>query len=311
MARKRAHEEHVNHEAWAIPYGDLITLLLAFFVVMYAISSLNEGKYRVASYSLNVAFGSPPKTINPIQLGDTQLTGVNGDRSPAIILRGAQGPVYPLPVARRQASLPRVSRQLREGFPNPLLAADRHEVAQARDRLDRIGDKLDSVLGGLITRDLIMVNRTDLWIEVAIKSDILFASGVATPNEQALRVLQPLADSLRDVPNGIRVEGHTDNKPISTPTFPSNWELSGARAASVVRIFTQRGISPDRLSLIGHGEQQPIASNDTPEGRRANRRVVVVILADIPAPDATREPPEGAPDPLVPTETPSPFSTEP
>lgn len=305
MARKRAHEDHVNHEAWAIPYGDLITLLLAFFVVMYAISSLNEGKYRVLSYSLNVAFGGPPKTINPIQLGQTQQTGSAADRSPPIMIRGAQGPIAPIP-ASRMPNLPRVSKQLRNNLPNPMLAADRHEVLQARERLNTIGDQIEQALGGLIERDLVEVNRTDLWIEVAIKSDILFASGVATPNEQALRILNPLADSLRDVPNGIRVEGHTDDRPIATATFPSNWELSGARAASVVRIFGARGIGANRLSLIGYGEHRPLAANDTPEGRRANRRVVVVILADVPEPDPTAEPPEGAPDLLIPATTPAP-----
>jgi chemotaxis protein MotB len=304
MARKRAHEDHVNHEAWAIPYGDLITLLLAFFVVMYAISSLNEGKYRVLSYSLNVAFGGPPKTINPIQLGQTQQTGSAADRSPPLMMRGAQGPIAPIP-ASRMPNLPRVSKQLRNNLPNPMLAADRHEVLQARDRLNTIGDQIEKALGGLIERDLVEVNRTDLWIEVAIKSDILFASGVATPNEQALRILNPLADSLRDVPNGIRVEGHTDDRPIATATFPSNWELSGARAASVVRIFGARGIGANRLSLTGYGEHRPLASNDTPEGRRANRRVVVVILADVAEPDPTAEPPEGAPDLLIPATTPS------
>ncbi|MCK7595129.1 flagellar motor protein MotD [Pseudomarimonas salicorniae] len=297
MSRRRAHEDHANHEAWAIPYGDLITLLLAFFVVMYAISSVNEGKYRVLSYSLNAAFGGPPKTLNPIQVG-TQMSGSDADRSPPIVIRGAQGLVAPIP-ASRLPNLPRVSRQIRNNLPDPMLAADRAEVMRARDQLNTIGDDIERTLGGLIERDLIAVNRTDLWIEVAIKSDILFASGSALPNEQALRVLNPLADALLEVPNSVRIEGHTDNVPIATAQFPSNWELSGARAASVLRVFAARGIDPSRLSLLGYGDMRPIAGNDTAEGRRANRRVVVVILADMAEPDAMADPAEGAPSTMV------------
>jgi chemotaxis protein MotB len=297
MARRRAHEEHANHEAWAIPYGDLITLLLAFFVVMYAISSLNEGKYRVLSYSLNVAFGGPAKSLNPIQLG-TQMSGSAPDQSPPIVIRGAQGLMAPIP-ASRMPNLPRVSRQIRNNLPSPMLAADREEVMRARDQLNEIGDGIEKVLGGLIERDLISINRTDLWIEVAIKSDILFASGSALPNEQALRVLNPLADALLEVPNSVRIEGHTDDRPIATSQFPSNWELSGARAASVLRIFGARGLDQTRLSLLGYGEIRPIAGNDTAEGRRANRRVVAVILADVAEPDALSDPAEGAPPTMV------------
>lgn len=297
MSRRKAHEEHANHEAWAIPYGDLITLLLAFFVVMYAISSVNEGKYRVLSYSLNAAFGGPPKSLSPIQVG-TQMTGSNADRSPPVVITGAQGMMAPIPVSR-MPNLPRVSRQIRNNLPQPMLAADRNEVMQARDQLNRIGDDIEKSLGGLIERDLVAVNRTDLWIEVAIKSDILFGSGSALPNEQALRVLNPLADSLRDAPNAIRIEGHTDDRPIATAQFPSNWELSGARAASILRLFNARGIDAARLSLLGYGDQRPIASNDTAEGRRANRRVVAVILADVPSPDPLADPAEGAPPSMV------------
>lgn len=297
MARRKRHEEHANHEAWAIPYGDLITLLLAFFVVMYAISSVNEGKYRVLSYSLNVAFGGPPKTLNPIEVG-TQMTGTREDRSPPIVIRGSQGLMAPIP-ASRMPNLPRVSRQLRRNLPSPMLAADREEVMRARDQLNAIGDDIEKALGGLIERELISINRTDLWIEVAIKSDILFASGSALPNEQALRVLNPLADALLGAGNSVRIEGHTDDRPIATAQFPSNWELSGARAASVLRIFASRGLGAERLSLLGYGEMRPIADNATPEGRQANRRVVVVILADVPEPDRMADPAEGAPETMV------------
>lgn len=288
MARRQRHEEHLNHEAWAIPYGDLITLLLAFFVVMYAISSVNEGKYRILSTALNMAFSGPQRSLQPIQLGQFDQTGSAADRSPPTVIRGAQGPVPPIPIPIQKINLPRLAQQVQK-LPQPVLAADRHEVAQAQEGLRQIGDEVERSLGGLIARDLVAIKRNDLWIEVEIKSDILFASGVAAPSAQAVRILGTLAQSLIGAPNGVRVEGHTDNLPIATTQFPSNWELSSARAASVARIFADRGIAGSRLSIAGHGEFQPIADNGTAPGRNANRRVVVVILADLPNAQGGRE----------------------
>lgn len=278
MGRRKHHEEHANHEAWAIPYGDLITLLLAFFVVMYAISSVNEGKYRVLSTSLNAAFGGPQRRLDPIAVGDS-AGGEAGRRGP-IMLNGSAGIVSPFPT-RLAPRLPPVGRQLDRQLPQPMLAADRHQVSRARDELNDISTKIETALGGLIERGLVDIKKTDLWVEVAIKSDILFQSGVAAPNRQAVRVLGLLAESLVGTPNPLRVEGHTDNRPIATAQFPSNWELSSARAASVVRIFADQGVNPDRMSIVGYGERRPIADNATADGRNANRRVVIVILADI------------------------------
>lgn len=279
MARKRKHEEHAAHEAWAIPYGDLITLLLAFFVVMYAISAVNEGKYRVLSNSLSEAFGGAPKAIRPIQIGKNEPAGGFSDDS-KLRVSGAKGPITPIPL-RNWTHLPRLSRQLTEGFEKPLVAADRQRVAQAQEQLREISDKVETQLKELIDRGLVDVEEHEFWVEVTIKSDILFASGIADPNAAAVRVLNTLADTLVSAPNAMRVEGHTDNRPIRTTQFPSNWELSSARAGSVVRIFESRRIAPARLSLVGFGEQRPIADNGTAEGRNANRRVVVVILADL------------------------------
>lgn len=276
MARRKHHEEHGNHEAWAIPYGDLVTLLLAFFVVMYAISSLNEGKYRVLSTSLSAAFGGAPSRIDPIAIGDDPGSARRGP----IMLTGSAGIVSPFPT-RLTPRLPPVGRQLDRQLPKPMLAADRHQVARARDELNDISENIEDALGGLIDKGLVEVKKNDLWVEVAIKSDILFQSGVATPNRQAVRVLSLLADSLKGAPNPLRVEGHTDNRPIATSQYPSNWELSSARAASVVRIFADQNINPDRMSIVGYGERRPVADNETVEGRNANRRVVLVILADI------------------------------
>lgn len=124
-----------------------------------------------------------------------------------------------------------------------------------------------------------VVRRTRTYLEVEIRSDVLFASGVAVPNATARETIALLARVLRGEPNAMRVEGYTDDRPINTPQFQSNWELSAARAASVVHAMIAGGIAPSRLAVVGFGEQQPVADNATEAGRNANRRVQLVILA--------------------------------
>ena len=253
MGRRHKHEEHANHEAWAIPYGDLITLLLAFFVVMYAMSSVNEGKYRVLSDSLVAAFQGAPKTLEPIQVGEKQA-GPGTD--PVISLA-------PPTLMNNQSQR---------------ASASTIDPAQS-DELASVAAEVEQAMSDLIDRELVTVRRHGNWVEVEIKTDILFPSGVATLSPPAEQVLVQLAETLKPFPNAIRVEGHTDNRPISTAAFPSNWELSAARAASVVHLFTRAGLDPARLAVIGLGENRPSQSNATPEGRNANRRVLLVILS--------------------------------
>jgi chemotaxis protein MotB len=131
----------------------------------------------------------------------------------------------------------------------------------------------------LVKANLVMVRRTDFWIEVEIKTDILFPSASAQLEPNAVGVIEKLGEALAPFPNPIRVEGHTDNRPIKTVAFISNWELSAARAGSVVRVLASKGVEPGRLAVIGYGENRPTHPNDTAEGRNSNRRVVVVILS--------------------------------
>ncbi|WDS36818.1 MAG: flagellar motor protein MotD [Pseudoxanthomonas sp.] len=274
MARKRPHEEHANHEAWAIPYADLMTLLLAFFVVMYALSTVNEAKYRVMADAMSTAFGGAPRTVAPVQVGDHTVQGSGGQRPTPI----KSSPPISLPDPNRMTS----------ASPVALAASlrDQGQLARAQRQLDAVARQLDRTLSLLIDKKLITVRRSALWIEVEINSDILFATGSATLEQDARHTLDALAGVLRDAPNGVRVEGYTDNKPISTPQFPSNWELSAARAASVVHLFADQGLQPSRLSMIGYGEFRPRQDNDSQAGRNANRRVVLVILADSSEPAA-------------------------
>jgi chemotaxis protein MotB len=278
MARRgHQHEEHLNHEAWAIPYGDLITLLLAFFVVMYAVSSVNEGKYRVMADALSSAFGGTPHSISPIQLGQHQLRGSAFDR-PSIATPGSKqsGPTAPQPVAMQPVhqvvDLPTFARAFHK-------AAEAHGGGQGTVQLRSLGERLEHALSGLVEKRLVTVRREKTYLEVQIQSDVLFASGVALPDAAARATIAQIADVLHDEPNAVRVEGYTDNQPIHTLQFDSNWELSAARAASVVHVLITGGVAPSRLAVVGYGEEQPIADNTTLEGRNANRRVLLVILA--------------------------------
>ena len=271
MARRTAHEEHGNHEAWAIPYADLMTLLLAFFVVMYAISSLNEGKYRVMADALTTAFGGAPRTVAQVQVGNQQLQG-GGHDSPSVI----HAPSMTGGAVSDPTRLPSMASQMTR----PVSLRDHEQLQRAERQLSKIAERLNLSLAPLVDKGVINVRRTELWIEVEINSDILFPTGSATLEGSARQTLGTLADVLQDVPNGVRVEGHTDNVPIATAQYPSNWELSAARAASVVHLFADHGVQPQRLAMMGYGEFRPRESNDLAEGRNRNRRVMVIILAD-------------------------------
>lgn len=309
MPRKKRHEEHLNHEAWAIPYGDLITLLLAFFVVMYAISSVNEGKYRVLSDSLFAAFRGSPRTMQPVQVGEKQV-GSGADVKTTLVeqamLEGQpRSMLAPVPV--------------KTGMPDPKQAEaaliNARQSARAK-ALQQVADQVARAMDDLVKANLVTVRRTDFWIEVEIKTDILFPSGSAQLQTSAVGVIEKLGEALAPFPNAIRVEGHTDNRPIKTVAFISNWELSAARAGSVVRVLASKGVEPGRLAVIGYGENRPTQPNDTVDGRNANRRVVVVILsadtAAAPSPSGENAPaatdgsaPAASPDGSTPATAPS------
>ena len=293
--RRKRHVDHMNHEAWAIPYGDLVTLLLAFFVVMYAISSVNEGKYRVLSDSLVAAFRGTPKTLEPVQVGDKQ-SGSGADVKSTLVeqsmLAGQpRSMLTPIPI---ETGMPKQSNPGASPYPNA-----------PTDSLEEVADQVARAMDDLVKADLVFVRHNKFWIEVEIRTDILFPSGSATLSGRAVPVIEQLAKVLQPFPNNVRVEGHTDNRPISTMTFPSNWELSAARAASVVHLFARSGLDPSRLAVIGLGQFRPAKANETQEGRNANRRVIIVILsADAPQPQdqAAPRPAGDAPQKTTPSQ---------
>ena len=209
MARKKKHEDHVNHEAWAIPYGDLVTLLFALFTVMYAMSSVNEGKFRVLSDAMIAAFNGAPKSMRPVNMGEPE-PGKGGEKplvgiTPTALIK-IKGQDSPLQMPTVQSEIP--------------------------GSLIRMEREVQEAMRALIDAKLITVKRESMWLEIEINTDILFPSGSGGFSSSAEPVLNKLAEVLKPFPNPIRVEGHTDDRPIHTSAFPSNWELSAARAAS-------------------------------------------------------------------------------
>jgi chemotaxis protein MotB len=255
MARRKKHEEPENHERWLVSYADFITLLFAFFVVMYSISSVNEGKYRVLSETLEAVFSQPVRSANPIQLGE--ISRGEGQETPA--------PGDPL-TPTFQIELPELPYR-----PPPASPEDVKTI-------EHLSQQLSSALSEMIDDEDVIIKQGEDWLELEIKSRVLFQSGDSRLARAAVPVIGEIADILQTSANPIQVEGFTDNQPINTPRFPSNWELSAARAASVVHLLDRYGIQPDRMSATGYGEYKPIADNSTEAGRQKNRRVVLVIL---------------------------------
>lgn len=248
MARKPRHEEHENHERWLVSYADFITLLFAFFVVMYAISSVNEGKYRVLSDSLVSAFKSAAPVSSDVLRNPQPLSG-----TPAI-----QIIQQPVPVEQTVSPLQEEQARKMQG-----MAANIHKS-----------------LGNLIENGKVRVTHSKRGIAVEINDSVLFDLGRAELQPSSTAMLRAMAEMVRDTDNLIQIEGHTDNAPIRSGLYPSNWELSSARAASVVRMFVDAGVAPQRLVVIGYSDQRPVDSNDKAEGRARNRRVTLNILAD-------------------------------
>ena len=274
MARKKKHEEHENHERWLISYADFITLLFAFFVVMYSVSSVNEGKYRVLSDSLVAAFHSTARSLEPIQIGDPTKAKKEAGLVKGMIDKGGE----PMSYEHKDISPFKQGKITNTEDGEQKTSSSVPSDKRGAEAIKQMADELEKAMSTLIKKDLISVRKNDLWVEVEIKTSILYPSGSANLQPEALPVLSEIARILKDFTNPIRVEGFTDSVPINTVAFPSNWELSAGRAASVVHLFTKEGVDPQRMAAIGFGEYRPAADNSTSEGRNKNRRVVIVIL---------------------------------
>lgn len=240
--RRRIDLDHDHHDRWLISYADFITLLFAFFVVMYAVSAVNESKYRVLANSLGDAFGKPAQTPAEMPPTPKSTNSVNA----------AQLATKPPQTIEEQAHMTEVANSLLE------------------------------VMAPLVKEGQVRMTRSRRGISIEINANVLFAPGRAELHPQSLAVLSAVAEKLKTEPFNLEITGHTDVVPISNSAFASNWELSAVRAASVVRLLANHGIAPARLYAIGREASQPIAPNDTAEGRARNRRVELMILSGRP-----------------------------
>lgn len=224
-SKRNKDEKHEDNHRWVVSYADFITLLFAFFVVMYAISSVNDSKYKSLSEGMKSAFNKKD------QNKATQSTD-----------------------------------NLKDG------PEEKQTKGTYKDGLD----DLNKSLSELEDSDF-KVNRQEGWVEIDIKAGSLFDSGSSDIKPEALIKLMKLAGKIKDLHFPVVVEGYTDNVPIETPQYPSNWELSAARAATVGRILNNFGIANHRILVTGYGEQYPVTANDTEAGRSQNRRVNILI----------------------------------
>ncbi len=242
--RRKHDEEHDPHDRWLISYADFMTLLFAFFVVMYALSSINEGKYRVFSDSVGDAFS----------LGKgAAVMGVPAVDAPAVL-----------------------------ALPNPARKRRNEALRREKEHMTRLAQDLLSTLAPLVKEGKVRVTQNSRGVSVEINASILFNQGDARLTEESDQALRAVAVLLKDDPHAVQVEGHTDTMPISNVQFPSNWELSAARASAVVRLFIGAGVVSSRLTAVGHGDNLAVAPNDSEAGRARNRRVAITIVSGLP-----------------------------
>ena len=239
-ARRKFDDEVDTPGRWLISYADFITLLFAFFVVMYAVSSVNIGKYKVFSDALGDAFGGA---------GAAQ------------------------PITTQVQNLP---------IPNPGLRRRTELLRKEKEHMTKLAQDLLSTLAPLVKEGKVRVTQNSRGVSVEINASVLFDPGDARLTSESTEALRAVAVLLKDDGHDVQVEGHTDNQPIRNALFPSNWELSSVRAASVVRLFIDAGVAPARLTAVGHAANVPVSSNASAEGRARNRRVAVTILSGLP-----------------------------
>jgi chemotaxis protein MotB len=220
----------------------------------------------VLSDAMIAAFNGAPKSMRPVNMGEPE-PGKGGDK--------------PL-IGITPTALIRVKGM--DDAPPPMRPPVRADVPGSLIRMER---EVQDAMRALIDAKLITVRRENMWLEIEINTDILFPSGSGAFSTSAEPVLDRLAEVLKPFPNPIRVEGHTDDRPIHTAAFQSNWELSAARAASVVHQFTAQGIDPLRLEIVGFGQFHPRQPNTSAEGRNANRRVAVLVLEAVAPTETT------------------------
>jgi len=242
MARKKKHAPHEEHisEAWLVPYADILTLLLALFIVLFATSQTDQKKLTEMAQAFSAAFNT----------GGPSMFDKAG------------------PTPSQSSEMP----------PDKTKDQDQKYLAE-NEQLNETKQMLEQMIKEKNLSDELSAVLTDEGLSIRIKEKALFPSGSATLLPHSMEIGKPIAELLSKVPQKIVISGHTDNMPIATSTFPSNWDLSSQRSLNFMKfILTQAELNPARFSTVGHGEFRPIAPNDTEAGRAQNRRVEILIL---------------------------------
>lgn len=249
MVRRPIEEDDENPDRWLVSYADFITLLFAFFVVMYSVSSVNQGKYKELSSSINNAFSK--------EKAKTDIT-TN---------------------ALNQSTTTQVAENAPPPLPSNLQSATQAlEVAE----MTTLGKTLAEILSPVIKQGNARVIQNNQGLQIDIKDEVLFNAGSADLLENAKPWLTELALPILNSNHNMMVEGHTDNTPIyiQNAAFFSSWELSAVRASSIVEMLNKAGIENVRLSALGYGPSKPLTTNTTEEGRAINRHITIMILYD-------------------------------
>jgi len=271
--RRRKPRPHTNHERWLVSYADFITLLFAFFVVLYASSQVDQRKVGKLALAIQVAF----QDLGVFPASTTQVPLDLNDPMPFSTVQAILN-------VERTAELGRIASSPSDSL---TAASDETDISTLRSELEQ-------ALHSEIARHQVSLHRETDGLVVSLREFGFFDSGSATLKHEALPALDRIASILAIRTCRLRIEGHTDNVPIHTPQMPSNWELSTNRATELVRVLIiGHRFAPERLSAAGYAEYHPVSSNLTAPGRAQNRRVDIVILtseaaklASLAAPDA-------------------------
>ena len=255
------HEEHVNHEAWLVPYADMLTLLMGLFLVLWAIGNQDLAKMKEFAQGFSSAVGI-----------HQSIEGGGGVLPDGVAATPTTTTVVPLTGSELSAARAALAR---ESDVQAAVEQDNAQLAQAEETI-----RAGASAAGF--GDAVSFRREDRGLIVSIVSDdVLFPAGSADLQTDGSVALDALAGALAALPNSISIEGHTDDVPISSGRFPSNWELSTARAGVVLRYLVDRhGLDPSRLVAGGYAEQRPLETNATVEGRARNRRVDIAVLSN-------------------------------